>query len=199
MTYPETTFNRDGVSTSLVRRSSLLLHLACFCAFFSVAQFCKHVSVFSRNIICFRMSLLVNPFFSVLVLPVTVRLYFQSMWSSGNVSSGLISFSSNNPNNRCQYWLARAKSTLLQSKTMSSWLKIYNTGWQRSFPRKVAFNFKRSFVVIALLSAPWSKSGCHPLPLAKFQLRPTCLRQPASAPNRYFLKISLTFLTPLRK
>ena len=37
--------------------------MPCFRAFFAVAQFCKHVSVFSINIICFRMSLLLQPFF----------------------------------------------------------------------------------------------------------------------------------------
>ena len=187
---PATTLNRDGVSASLVSRSSLFLHMACFRAFFSVAQFCKHVSVFSINIIRFRMSLLLKP-----------PLFFQSMWSTGNVLFflGLISTSSNDPNNRCLYWLARDDSILLQSMTMSSWLKIYNIGWQRSFPRKVAFGSKRSIVVIAPSSDLWSKSGCHPLPLVRFPLQPICLRQTASAPSPYLLKFYLTFLIQLCK
>ena len=96
------------------------------------------------------------------------------MWSSGNVLSflGPIPTSSNNPKNRCLYWLARAEYNLLQSLTTYSWLKIYSTRWQRSFLRKVPLGSKRSIVVIAFSSAPWSKSGCHPLPLLRFQLRP---------------------------
>ena len=130
--------------------------------------------------------------FSVSVIPLTVRFCF-------NPLLGLISTSSNNPNNRCLYWLARAESTLLQLMTTYSWLKIYSTGWQRSFTRKAAFGSEWSIVVIALSTAPWIKSGCYPLALVRFQLRPICLRQNASAPNPYLLKFSLTFLTPLCK
>ena len=49
---------------------------------------------------------------------------------------------------------------------------------------------------------PFKRSLKHiwlpPLPLVRFQLRPICLPQTA-APNRYLLKFSLTFLTPLCK
>ena len=88
---------------------------------------------------------------------------------------------------------------LLQSMTTYSWLKIYSTGWQSSFMRKAAFGSKRSIVLIAFSSAPWSNSDCHPLPLVRFQLRPICLRQTSRAPNQYLLNIFLLFLTSLCK
>ena len=84
--------------------------------------------------------------------------------------------------------------------TMSSWL-ISNTGWQSSFPRKVAFGCKRSIVVIALSSAPWSKSGCHPCHLwgfsnSRFAYSKLLLPRantPSDSPWRYWLRCASRF------